>query len=143
MAHYAVLDNNNIVTLVHGGKDEGDTNWEEYYGAKRTSYNTKGGVYYSYRMQEIDAHDENDDPYKTINEVPFVDDTGTPFRKNYAGIGFTYDEERDAFIPPQPYASWTLNEDTCLWDSPVPSPEKGMHEWNEDNQEWVELSWTN
>ena len=114
MAHYAVLDNNNIVTLVHVGKDEdeGDTNWEEYYGAKRTSYNTFGGV------------------HKTGD---------TPFRKNYAGIGCTYDEERDAFIFPQPYASWTLNEDTCLWDSPVPYPSEGMFEWDEDNQEWVEL----
>ena len=116
MAHYAVLDNN-IVTQVFVGKDEGegDINWEEYYGAKRTSFNTSGGVH---------AND------------------GTPFRKNYAGIGFTYDEERDAFIPPQPYPSWTLNEDTCLWDAPVPYPEEGVHEWDEDNQEWVELSWT-
>ena len=111
MAHYAILDNN-IVTQVFVGKDEGDINWEEYYGAIRTSYNTFGGV-----------HSED----------------GTPFRKNYAGIGFTYDEERDAFIPPQPYASWTLNEDTCLWDSPVPYPSEGEHEWDEDNQEWVEL----
>ena len=113
MAHYAVLDNN-IVTQVFVGKDEdeGDTNWEEYYGAKRTSYNTTGGVH---------AND------------------GTPFRKNYAGIGYTYDEERDAFIPPQPYASWTLNEETCLWDSLVPYPSEGVHEWDEDNQEWVEL----
>ena len=60
-------------------------------------------------------------------------------RKNYAGIGYTYDEERDAFIPPQPYTSWTLDEDTCLWDSPVPYPSEGMFEWDEDNQEWVEL----
>ena len=113
MAHYATLDSNNIVTHVSTGTDEneGDTNWEEYYGAKRTSYNTSGGV-----------HSED----------------GTPFRKNYAGIGYTYDEERDAFIPPQPYASWTLNEDTCLWDSPVPYPSEGEHEWDEDNQEWVE-----
>tara|TARA_R110000765_G_scaffold283799_1_gene380670 strand:- start:21 stop:449 length:429 start_codon:yes stop_codon:yes gene_type:complete len=140
MAHYAVLDNNNIVTLVHVGKneDEGDINWEEYYGAKRTSYNTRGGVYYSYRMQEIDAHDENGDPFKILHEVSFVDDTGTPFRKNFAAVGFTYDDERDAFIPPQPYASWTLNEDTCLWDSPVPYPSDGVHEWDEENQEWVE-----
>jgi hypothetical protein len=63
-------------------------------------------------------------------------------RKHFAGKGFTFDEERDAFIPPQPYPSWTLNEDTCLWDSPVPYPEEGVHEWDEDNQEWVELSWT-
>jgi hypothetical protein len=122
MAHYAVLDNNNIVVQVHVGKneDEGDTNWEEYYGAKRTSFNTSGGIH--------------------LND-------GTPFRKNYAGIGYTYDEERDAFIPPQPYASWTLNEDTCLWDSPVAHPSEessggNPYVWDEDNQEWVELSWT-
>jgi hypothetical protein len=122
MAHYAVLDNNNIVVQVHVGKneDEGDTNWEEYYGAKRTSFNTSGGIH--------------------LND-------GTPFRKNYAGIGYTYDEERDAFIPPQPYASWTLNEDTCLWDSPVAHPSEessggNPYVWDENNQEWVELSWT-
>ena len=116
MAHYAILDNNNIVVQVHVGKneDEGDINWEEYYGAKRTSFNTSGGIHLN---------------------------NGTPFRKNYAGIGYTFDEERDAFIPPQPYPSWTLNEDTCLWDSPVPYPEEGMYKWDEDNQEWVEL-WT-
>lgn len=114
MAHYAVLDENNIVTQVFVGKDEGemDWDWELYYGAKRTSYNTHGGV-----------HSED----------------GTPFRKNYAGIGFTYDEARDAFIPPQPYPSWTLDEDTCTWDSPVPYPEEGMHTWDEDTISWVEV----
>lgn len=120
MAHYAVLDDNNIVTQVFVGKEEGemDWDWELYYGAKRTSYNTHGG-----------AHSED----------------GTPFRKNYAGIGYTYDEERDAFIPPQPYPSWTLNDDTCLWECPVEQPdpienEDGtvtFHTWDEDNQEWV------
>jgi len=59
------------------------------------------------------------------------------FRKNYAGIGYTYDPDRDAFIPPRPYASWILNEDTCLWDPPIPYPEDdGMHTWNEDTQSW-------
>jgi len=120
MAHYAVLDENNIVTQVFVGKEEGemDWDWELYYGAKRTSYNTYGGV-----------HSED----------------GTPFRKNYAGIGYTYDEERDAFIPPQPYPSWTLNDDTCLWDCPVEEPapienEDGtitFHIWDEDNQDWL------
>ena len=58
-------------------------------------------------------------------------------RKNYAGIGYTYDESRDAFIPPQPYPSWILNEETCLWDSPVPYPTDGeMYIWNEENQSW-------
>jgi hypothetical protein len=56
-----------------------------------------------------------------------------------SALATIYDEGRDAFIPPQPYPSWTLNEDTCLWDSPVPYPEEGIHEWDEDNQEWVEL----
>jgi hypothetical protein len=62
---------------------------------------------------------------------------GTPFRKNHAGIGFTYDQNRDAFIPPKPYNSWLLNEDTCQWQSPVPYPEdKKRYIWNEGNQTW-------
>jgi len=62
---------------------------------------------------------------------------GTPFRKNFAGIGYTYDEDRDAFIPPRPYPSWTLNETTCLWDPPVVKPDDGQnYEWNEQNQTW-------
>ena len=65
------------------------------------------------------------------------------FRKNYAGIGYTYDEDRDAFIPPKPYQSWTLNEDTCLWEAPIAKPTDGQsYNWNETNQTWdlVELS---
>jgi hypothetical protein len=61
-------------------------------------------------------------------------------RKNYAGVGYTYDEVRDAFYAPQPYPSWTLNEDTCWWESPVPMPTDGkMYTWNEDNQNWEEV----
>ena len=125
MAHYAFLNMQNIVTEVIVGKDEtdGPTNWEIHYGnireqvCKRTSYNTRGG-----------AH---------IND-------GTPFRKNYAGIGFTYDYARDAFIPPQPFNSWTLNSDTCLWDPPVAYPEDGnRYTWNEENQEWDLVDGTN
>jgi hypothetical protein len=119
MAHYAFLDTNNIVTEVIVGKDEDDdnTDWEQHYGdfrgqmCKRTSYNTHGGVHTS---------------------------DGTPYRKNYAGIGFTYDEARDAFIPPQPYPSWVLNEETCLWEAPVPYPTDGeRYTWNEEDGEWV------
>ena len=103
MAHYAFLDENNIVLEVIVGKDEGEdnTNWEEWYGnfrgqtCKQTSYNTHGGVHLF---------------------------GGTPFRKNYAGIGYTYDENRDAFIPSQIFPSWVLNEDTCLWEAPIPCP---------------------
>ena len=118
MAHYAFLNMQNIVTEVIVGKDEtdGPTNWEMHYGnireqvCKRTSYNTRGGV-----------HSEG----------------GTPFRKNYAGIGYTYDFARDAFIPPKPFDSWTLNENSCLWESPVAMPDDGQqYEWNEETTSW-------
>lgn len=119
MAHYAKLDENNIVTYVFVGKNEDDIvlddsgnpiDWEKYYGAKRTSYNTYGGVHLN---------------------------GGTPFRKNYAGVGFKYDAEKDAFIPPQQFASWTLNEETCLWEPPIPRPtEEGVWIWVEDNRKW-------
>ena len=125
MAHYAFLNMQNIVTEVIVGKDEtdGPTNWEIHYGnfreqvCKRTSYNTRGGVHY-------------------INGVP-SDDQSKAFRKNYAGIGMTYDYNRDAFIPPKPFNSWTLNEDSCLWEAPVAYPEDGqMYTWNEETTSW-------
>ena len=116
MAHYAFLDENNIVTEVITGKEEGNFNWEQQYGSfrgqscKRTSYNTYGGVHKL---------------------------GGTPFRKNYAGIGYTYDQTRDAFIAPKPFNSWVLNEDTCLWESPIPYPQdNNKYNWNEQNQSW-------
>jgi hypothetical protein len=65
---------------------------------------------------------------------------GTPLRKNYAGIGFTYDRVKDAFIPPKPFASWVLNEDTCLWDAPVAMPDDGkVYTWDEATTNWVEV----
>ena len=88
--------------------------WEGYYGkgglCKRTSYNTIGGVHQN---------------------------GGTPFRKNYAGVGYTYDPVRDAFYAPQPFESWTLNEESCLWECPVERPE-GEYWWKEDTTEWVD-----
>jgi hypothetical protein len=126
MAHYAFLDENNIVTEVIVGKDEGEDgiDWESHYGAfrgqtcKRTSYNTHGGVHAN---------------------------GGTPFRKNYAGLGYTYDSERDAFIAPKPFASWILNEQSCFWDAPVTMPEDAgtgnppkRYTWNEETTSWVE-----
>ena len=117
MAHYAYVDGRNIVTQVVVGKNEdeplpeGVSSWEEYYGAIRCSYNTHGGVHSG---------------------------GGTPFRKNYPGLGWTWDSVRDAFIPPKPYDSWVLNEDSCLWDAPVPMPEDGqMYRWDEDTTSWV------
>jgi len=64
---------------------------------------------------------------------------GTPLRKNYAGVGYTYDHTKDAFIPPKPFASWTLNEDTCLWDAPTSMPTDGkFYEWDETTTSWIE-----
>lgn len=120
MAHYAFLDSNNIVTEVIVGKNEGDdgVDWELWYGefrgqiCKRTSYNTVAGVHTN---------------------------GGTPYRKNYAGIGYTYDAGRDAFIPPKPYASWLLDEQTCNWNSPVPTPQGDkQYTWDESTIAWVE-----
>lgn len=66
---------------------------------------------------------------------------GRPLRKNFAGIGYTYDVQRDAFIPPKPFASWVLNEDTCLWNAPVPKPQDGKeYVWDEATTSWVEVS---
>ena len=118
MAHYAFLNMQNIVTEVIVGKDEteGPTNWEIHYGnqreqiCKRTSYNTIAG-----------EHRKG----------------GTPFRKNYAGIGYTYDHARDAFIPPKEYDSWALNPNSCTWEAPVEYPNDGQHyTWDEENQQW-------
>jgi hypothetical protein len=118
MAHYAFLDENNIVTEVIVGKDEGEDgiDWEQWYGdfrgqvCKRTSYNTMAGVHRN---------------------------GGTPFRKNYAGIGYTYRSDIDAFAPPQPYASWTLNEN-AQWQPPVAMPTDGaMYSWDEATTAWV------
>ena len=118
MAHYAFLDENNVVTEIIPGKDEdeGLYDWEKFYASergqacKRTSYNTWAG-----------QHREG----------------GTPFRKNYAIIGGIYDPVRDAFIPPKDFPSWILNEDTCLWEAPVPYPNDGeSYYWNEQDQVW-------
>jgi hypothetical protein len=125
MAHYAFLDKNNIVTEVITGRDEwevvdGIADWEQAYSeirgqvCKRTSYNTVGGLH---------------------------SNSKTPFRKNYAGIGFTYDPVRDAFIPPKPYESWLLNEDSCLWEAPVAMPTDGkIYTWDEETLSWKEVA---
>lgn len=119
MAHYAYLDSDSIVTQVIVGKDEGEdgVDWEQYYGAKRTSYNTHGGQHAN---------------------------GGTPYRYNYAGIGYTFSHAPEwaaqggAFIAPQPFPSWVLNPDTALWDAPTPMPEEGgPYVWDEDTLSWV------
>jgi hypothetical protein len=121
MAHYAFLDQNNIVVEVIVGKDETDTtlDWEQHYSevkglvCKRTSYNTIGNVHVY---------------------------GGTPFRKNYASIGYYYDQEKDGFIPPKPFDSWILNNDTCLWEAPITKPDDGKrYQWNENLINWEEV----
>ena len=119
MAHYAFLDEHYIVTEVIVGKDESNYDWEAHYGqfrgqlCKRTSYNTQAGVHLT---------------------------GGTPFRKNYAGIGYTYNPELDAFIPPKPFNSWVLNQTTCQWQAPVPQPQDGKYyNWNEQAGNWQEV----
>lgn len=119
MAHYALLDENNIVTAVIVGADEGTDgiDWEEeysrIYGQKciRTSYNTHGNVH---------------------------SDGKQPFRKNYAVIGGSYNEKDDAFYDPQPHPSWRLNKGTGLWMPPVaqPNDNKFIYGWDEEKQRW-------
>jgi hypothetical protein len=115
MAHFAKIVDG-IVTQVNVVDEQyfNDNRETRYTGQwVQTSYNTQGGVHLL---------------------------GGTPLRKNYAGVGYTYDEARDAFIPPKPYPSWTLNEDSCFWDAPVAYPtDDKMYTWNEDNQQWTEV----
>lgn len=122
MAHFAELGENNVVLQVIVVSDS-DAPTEEAGAAfcrgllggtwKQTSYNTSGGVHKL---------------------------GGTPFRKNYAGIGYTYDSGRDAFVPPRPFASWNLNEDACLWEAPVPYPTDGKaYSWDEETTNWKEM----
>jgi hypothetical protein len=116
MAHFAQIDSNNIVTQVL--VIEQDVINTGLFGEPssfiQTSYNTHGGVH-------------------TLG--------GTPLRKNYAGTGYTYDSVRDAFIPPKPYNSWTLVEDTCLWTAPVSRPTDGkVYSWDEETLSWKDIS---
>ena len=110
MAHFAKVEDGIVTQVIVAEQDVIDSG---LFGGGwvQTSYNTRGG-----------EHPE-----------------GRPLRKNYAGIGFTYDADRDAFIPPQTFPSWTLNEDTCLWEAPVPYPQDGAsYFWDEDTLSWVE-----
>ena len=111
MAHYAKIENEIVTNVIVAEQDFIDTQEGMWV---QTSYNTHGGQH-------------------TLG--------GTPLRKNYAGIGHTYDSTRDAFIPPTPYASWVLNEDTCLWEAPVVYPDNGkIYTWDESTTNWVEVT---
>ena len=115
MSHFAQIDENNIVTqVIVIEQDVVDTGlFGDPNSWIQTSYNTHGGV-----------HSQG----------------GTPLRKNYAGIGYSYDSTRDAFIPPKTYNSWVLNESTCLWEAPTPMPTDGkIYNWDENTTSWVEM----
>jgi hypothetical protein len=122
MSHFAKIENG-VVTFVTVGRQEDDGREQELCERtgdtyRQTSYNTRGGVHYT-------------------DGVPSADQSKA-LRKNYASIGYTFDEVRDAFIPPKPYESWILNEDTCLWEPPTSYPtDGGMYQWDESSGEWV------
>ena len=115
MSHFAKVENGVVTQVIVIEQDVLNLgHWGDPASWVQTSYNTQGGV-----------HSQG----------------GTPLRKNYAGIGFTYDAQRDAFIPPKPFASWLLNETTCQWGAPTPIPvvEGKMFVWNEPTTSWVEF----
>ena len=122
MAHFAELDENNVVLRVVVVNDDYESDGENWCNKKlggnwkQTSYNTSANVHYG------------GDPYGP--------DSGIAFRKNYAGAGFTYNPTLDGFISPQPFNSWTVDEDTCLWEPPIPSPGGAGYSWNESTLSW-------
>lgn len=122
MAHYAKVNNGIVEQVIVAEADYFDTFIDTSPGEWiQTSYNTHGGVHY----------------VPNSNRETISDDQSKALRKNYAGIGYTYDSARDAFIPPKPYPSWTLNENTCLWEAPVAYPTDGqVYIWNEETTSW-------
>ena len=125
MSHFAKIENN-IVTFVTVGRQEDDGLEQELCERtgdvyRQTSYNTRGGVHYT-------------------DGEPSADQSKA-LRKNYAGIGYTFDEVRDAFIPPKPFESWLLDEESCLWEAPVAYPTDGeLYMWDEVTLAWVETN---
>ena len=112
MAHFTKVNSGIVEQVIVAEPEFFDTFVDSSPGQwLQTSYNTHGGVHAT---------------------------GGTPLRKNYAGVGFSYDPTRDAFIPPKPYASWNLNDDTCLWDAPVTHPgDGGLYTWDEAALQWT------
>lgn len=123
MSHFARVVDGIVVEVLVAEQDFIDTYSQTVSGDWiQTSYNTRGGVHY-----EPNSHTPSTDQSKAL-------------RKNFAGIGFSYDSEKDAFIPPQAFPSWVLNEETCLWEAPVPYPDDGLYyTWNETTQTWDEV----
>jgi len=122
MGHYAKVVDNIVTKVIVAEADYFDTFVDTSAGKWiQTSYNTYGGKHYNPETKE--------------------EDDGTPLRKNFAGVGYTYDAEKDAFIPRKPFQSWVLNEDTCLWEAPIPYPDDGLdYIWNESITNWTEVT---
>ena len=120
MGHFAKVSNGIVTRVIVAEADFFNNFVDDSPGQWiQTSYNTRGGVHY-----KPNANEPSEDQSKAL-------------RKNYAGIGYSYDSTKDAFIPPQPFNSWTLNEDSCLWDSPVAYQADGkMYKWNEEIVNW-------
>jgi len=112
MSHFAEIENSTVTQVIVAEQDFIDMIGGQWV---QTSYNTRGGIHYAPNSYESDG--------------------GVALRKNYAGVGYTYDSDRDAFIPPKLYNSWLLDEPTCTWEAPVPQPE-GNYIWNEETQSW-------
>ena len=128
MAHWAELDSNNVVTRVLVG-DNNDPAGDEGY---QWLLGNLGGTWVKTSYNSVGGKRRNPETGEMTEEAGF--------RKNYAGIGYTFDAGRDAFIPPKPFNSWNLNEDTCLWEAPTPYPADGkMYRWDEDTTAWVEV----
>lgn len=130
MGHYAKIINGKVVKVIVATYDfiqnykDDEPEFIDYPSKwVKTSYNTRGGIH-----------------YQPNTDIP-SEDQSKSLRKNYAGIGFTYDEVRDAFIPLKPFDSWVLNETSCLWEAPVAYPEDGgLYRWDEETQTWNLLS---
>jgi hypothetical protein len=120
MAHFAKIVDNTVVNVIVAEPEFFNTFVDNSPGQWiQTSYNTRGGVHYQPNSEEPST------------------DQSKALRKNYAGVGYTYDADRDAFIPPKPFPSWLLNETTCLWDPPVARPDDdNFYQWNESTQQW-------
>ena len=123
MAHFAKVVSGTVTQVIVAEPEFFETFVDTSPGEWiQTSYNTRGGVHY-----QANSNDPSEDQTKAL-------------RKNYAGIGYTYDAQRDAFIPPKPFESWVLNETSCLWEAPTPYPNDGeRYTWNETTTSWDQV----
>ena len=130
MSHYAKIENGIVTRVIVAEAEFFETYVDDTPGEwVKTSYNMHGGVYH------------NPETNQPAEDQSVIEGDEARQRKNYAGVGYSYDKTRDAFIPPKPYPSWVLNETTCLWDAPVAHPDDGnRYQWNEETTSWDEVT---